>query len=108
MGSEVLREEFLKVTSAAAAVSSRAVRVGGNQFDVVLNGPDALMLVEVSGDKLNWFTATDIGGTPITGLGDTFNAAIQERAKWARLGVAIDAGQPQEFAAQILIHKQGN
>lgn len=107
--SEVLRKDYLKVTSSSGgAVSSRAVRVGGNLFDVQLKVPDSLVTIEGSSDKLDWFTATEIGGTLLSGLGTGYSAGIREGFEWARMTVATDAGGPQAFSGSVNTHKQAD
>lgn len=106
--SEVLRKQFATITSSVSgAVTSGSFRTGGNLFDVQIEAPDTLAAVEVSGDKLTWYTATDIAGTLLTGLGSSYNAGIREGAEWVRFQVATDVGGPQPFSILVMVHKQG-
>lgn len=106
---EVLRKNYLAVTSSSGgAVNSEAVRVGGNLYDVQLKAPDSLVTIQGSSDKQDWFTATEIGGTLLSGLGGSYSASIREGFEWTRLQVALDAGGPQVFAGLVGVHKQAS
>ncbi len=107
--SEVLRKAFGSIESSTLGdVISGAFRVGGNLFDVQIEAPDTLAAIEVSGDKLTWYTATDIAGTALIGLGSSYSAGIREGAEWVRMRIATDIGGPQPFNVLVMVHKQAS
>lgn len=107
--SEVLRKTFGAIESSTGGdVVSGSLRVGGNLFDVQIDAPDTLVAIEVSGDKLTWYTATDIAGTALIGVGSSYAAGIREGAEWVRMRVATDAGGPQLYSALVMVHKQAS
>lgn len=88
------------VSSTAAAVSSRPVRVAGQQVSVQLEAPTSTLgVLQISGDTRQWFTGNSRldGSTGLTALAQDTRNELYERPEWVRCQVATDSSGPQNF-----------
>ena len=106
MATAVQVDHPVTLTSSAGGVAvGPEIRAGGNPVVVQFAGPAALAGLEGSFDKLNWVTLDDENGVAIATL-DNAVRVVTRAPKWVRPFVAIDAGGPRTFLANIGVVKE--
>ncbi len=98
-------QHFQTTSNGATGVAGPPFYVGGNRVGVQFTGPDALNGLEGSNDKLNWVTLDDVEGNPISSIGLAM-LQVQQRPRWIRPTVALDASGPREFPAIVTVEKE--
>ncbi len=105
----VRRIDVLVVSSTAAAVNSRAVRVAGQQVSVQLECPTSTLgVLQISDDTRQWTTGNSRvdGSTGLTALAQDTRNELYERPVWVRCQVATDSGGPQNFFFTITTREE--
>lgn len=99
LSGRILDTNIIEVASLAGNDSvSPPFRIGGRGWDAQLKVPEALAGIEVSNDKMNWVTATDKFGNPLTSLSSSM-FPVGQRPAWMRFIVAPDLSSPRTFTS---------